>query len=207
MMPMPPKNLRNKNLNKILIILGIIPCSFDNCKIKMKVYNLALKIVLIKVIVMEKKPISRAGFDTLLKELKDLKEVQRPEILRVVQWARSLGDLSENADYSAAREKQRQIDKRIQYIESIVANADVIDIDSLSGDKVVFGARVIAEDEDGNRMQCRILSDVESDGRQIISCTSPMGRAMIGRCVGDCCTVKLPSGEKEFEIIEVKFKD
>ena len=156
---------------------------------------------------MEKKPISRAGFEALLKELKDLQEVQRPEILRVVQWARSLGDLSENADYSAAREKQRQIDKRIQYIESIVSNANVIDVDSLSGNRVVFGARVVAEDEDGNRMQCRILSDVESDGRQIISCTSPVGRALIGKCVGDCCTVKLPAGEKEFEIIEVKFKD
>ena len=156
---------------------------------------------------MEKKPISRAGFEALLKELKDLKEVQRPEILRVVQWARSLGDLSENADYSAAREKQRQIDKRIQYIESIVSNANVIDVDSLSGNRVVFGARVVAEDEDGNRMQCRILSDVESDGRQIISCTSPVGRALIGKCVGDCCTVKLPAGEKEFEIIEVKFND
>lgn len=156
---------------------------------------------------MEKKPISRAGFDALLKELKDLKENQRPEILRVVQWARSLGDLSENADYSAAREKQRQIDSRIQYIENIISNADIIDVDSLSGNRVVFGAHVIAEDEDGNRMQCRILSDVESDGRQIISCTSPVGRALIGRCVGDCCTVKLPSGEKEFEIIDVKFKD
>ena len=80
-------------------------------------------------------------------------------------------------------------------------------MDSLSGNRVVFGARVVAEDEDGNRMQCRILSDVESDGRQIISCTSPVGRALIGRCVGDCCTVKLPSGEKEFEIIDVRFKD
>ena len=128
---------------------------------------------------MEKKPISRTGFDALLKELKDLKENQRPEILRVVQWARSLGDLSENADYSAAREKQRQIDSRIQYIENIISNADIIDVDSLSGNRVVFGARVVAEDEDGNRMQCRILSDVESDGRQIISCTSPVGRALI----------------------------
>jgi len=156
---------------------------------------------------MEKKPISRQGFDALLKELKYLKEVQRPEILAVVQWARSLGDLSENADYSAAREKQRQIDKRIQYIEDIIANANVIDVDSLSGDRVVFGARVVAEDEDGNRMQCRILSDVESDGRQVISCTSPVGRALIGRCVGDTCIVRLPSGEKEFEIIDVKFKE
>lgn len=156
---------------------------------------------------MEKYPISRMGFDALVKELKDLKEVQRPEILKTVQWARSLGDLSENADYSAAREKQRQIDKRIQFLEGIVANATVVDIDSLSGNRVVFGARVVAEDEDGNKMQCRILSDIEADGKMVISCTSPVGRAMIGRCVGDTCTVKLPSGEKEFEILEVKFKD
>ena len=156
---------------------------------------------------MEKYPISRNGFDELVKELKDLKEVQRPEILKVVQWARSLGDLSENADYSAAKEKQRQIDKRIQFLEGIVANASVVDVDSLTGDRVVFGARVVAEDEDGNRMQCRILSDIEADGKVVISCTSPVGRAMIGRCVGDTYTVKLPSGEKEFEILEVKFKD
>ena len=82
---------------------------------------------------MEKKPISRQGFDNLLKELKDLKEVQRPEILKTVQWARSLGDLSENADYSAAKEKQRQIDNRIRFIEGVIENAAIIDIDSLSG--------------------------------------------------------------------------
>lgn len=156
---------------------------------------------------MDKKPISRQGFDDLLKELKDLKEVQRPEILKVVQWARSLGDLSENADYSAAKEKQRQIDRRIQFIENFINNAEVIDVDSLSGNKVLFGARVVCEDEEGNRMQCRILSDVESDGKQVISCTSPVGRALIGRCVGDTCMVRLPSGEKEYEILEVKFKE
>lgn len=156
---------------------------------------------------MEKKPISRQGFDALLRELKDLKENQRPEILKVVQWARSLGDLSENADYSAAKEKQRQIDKRIQFIESVIENAQVIDVDSLSGNRVVFGAKVITEDEDGNKMECRILSDIESDGRMVISCASPVGRALIGHCVGDTCTVRLPSGQKELEIIDVKFKD
>ncbi len=156
---------------------------------------------------MDKKPISRQGFDALLKELKDLKENQRPEILKVVQWARSLGDLSENADYSAAKEKQRQIDKRIQYIESVIENSQVIDVDSLSGNRVVFGAKVITEDEEGNKMECRILSDIESDGRMVISCNSPVGRALIGHCVGDYCTVRLPSGEKEFEIVDVKFKD
>lgn len=156
---------------------------------------------------MEKRPISRAGFDSLLKELKNLKEVERPEILKTVQWARSLGDLSENADYSAAKEKQRQIDKRIQFIEGVIENADVIDVESLSGDRVMFGAIVTAEDDDGNRMRCRILSDIESDGRMVISCTSPVGRAMIGRCVGDTCIVRLPSGEKEYEILDVKFKE
>ncbi len=156
---------------------------------------------------MEKKPISRAGFDALLKELKDLKENQRPEILKIVQWARSLGDLSENADYSAAKEKQRQIDKRIQFIEGVVGNANVVDVESLTGNRVVFGAKVVAEDDDGNRMQCRILSDIEADGRSVISCTSPVGRALIGRCVGDTCVVRLPSGEREYEILSVTFKD
>lgn len=156
---------------------------------------------------MEKRPISRQGFDALIKELKDLQENQRPEILKVIEWARSLGDLSENADYSAAKEKQRNIDKRIQFLESVIENAQVIDIDTLSGDRVIFGAKVLTEDEDGNKMECRILSDIESDGRKVISCTSPVGRALIGHCVGDTCMVKLPGGEKEFEIIDIKFKD
>ena len=156
---------------------------------------------------MEKKPISRQGFEALRAELKDLQENQRPEVLKVIEWARSLGDLSENADYSAAKEKQRNIDKRIQFIQSVIDDAQVIDVDSLSGNRVVFGAKVLTEDQDGNKMECRILSDIESDGRQVISCTSPVGRALIGHCIGDTCIVRLPSGEKEFEIIDVKFKD
>ena len=114
---------------------------------------------------MEKKPISRQGFEALRAELKDLQENQRPEVLKVIEWARSLGDLSENADYSAAKEKQRNIDKRIQFIQSVIDDAQVIDVDSLSGNRVVFGAKVLTEDQDGNKMECRILSDIESDGR------------------------------------------
>lgn len=156
---------------------------------------------------MEKQPISKQGYENLRKELQDLQENQRPDILKVIEWARSLGDLSENADYSAAKEKQRHIDKRIQFLQSVLDNAQVVDVDALSGNRVVFGAKVLTEDEDGNKMECRILSDIESDGRVVISCSSPVGRALIGHCVGDTCTVKLPSGEKEFEIIDVKFKD
>ncbi len=156
---------------------------------------------------MEKKPISKQGFETVIKELKQLQEIDRPDILKVVAWARSLGDLSENADYSAAKEKQRMIDKRIKELEELIKAAEVIDVDSLSGNRVIFGARVVAEDDDGNKLQCRIISDVESDGKTVIACTSPVGRALIGKCVGDTCTVNLPSGVREYEILEVKFKD
>ncbi|MCL1891907.1 MAG: transcription elongation factor GreA [Alphaproteobacteria bacterium] len=155
---------------------------------------------------MEKKPISRQGFDALNAELKQLREVDRPDIIKTVQWARSLGDLSENADYSAAKEKQRIIDRRIKFLEDYIKDALVVDVDSLSGSRVTFGASVTAKDQDGNRMQCRILSDVEADGKTVIACTSPVGRAMIGKCVGDTCFVRTPAGEKEYEIIEVKFK-
>jgi len=154
---------------------------------------------------MEKKPISRQGFDTLNAELKQLREVDRPDIIKTVQWARSLGDLSENADYSAAKEKQRIIDRRIKFLEDYIKDAVVVDVDSLSGNRVTFGASVTFEDQDGNRMQCRILSDVEADGETVIACTSPVGRAMIGKCVGDTCFVRTPAGEREYEILEIKF--
>lgn len=155
---------------------------------------------------MEKKPISKQGFEALNAELKHLREVDRPEIIKVVQWARSLGDLSENADYTGAKEKQRIIDSRIKFLEDYIKQAMIIDLDTLSGNRITFGASVVAEDSDGNLMQCKILSDVEADGKAVIACTSPVGRSFIGKCVGDTCLVQTPSGEKEYEIIEVKFK-
>ena len=153
-----------------------------------------------------KKPISCDGFDVLVKELRHLQEVDRPAILIAVAEARAQGDLSENADYSAAKEKQRSIDRRMRFLEETIQSAQVIDVADLSGDKITFGAHVVAEDEDGNVLSCQLLSDIESDGRAVISCTSPTGRAMIGKCVGDTCVVKTPGGEKEYEILEVKFK-
>jgi len=153
-----------------------------------------------------KRPISRAGFDTLAKELKELQEVERPAILRAVQTARELGDLSENAEYSSARERQRHIDARIRYLEDVIVSAQIIDTGNLSGDRVVFGAHVTVEDGDGNKMQYQILSDIEADGRNIVACTSPFGRAIIGKQKGDTCIVRTPGGEKEYEILEVNFK-
>ena len=129
---------------------------------------------------MEKKPISKQGFEALNAELKHLREIDRPEIIKVVQWARSLGDLSENADYTGAKEKQRIIDSRIKFLEDYIKEALVIDLDLLSGNRITFGASVVAEDSDGNLMQCKILSDVEADGKAIIACTSPVGRSFIG---------------------------
>ncbi|MCL2017648.1 MAG: transcription elongation factor GreA [Alphaproteobacteria bacterium] len=154
---------------------------------------------------MEKKPISRAGFDALMKELKQLQEIERPAIIEAVQTARAHGDLGENAEYSSARERQRHIDKRIRHLEEIIGNAQVIDISSLSGDRVTFGATVTVEDDTGNKMQCQLLSDIEADGKVVIACTSPFGRAVIGKCRGDTCVVRTPGGEKEYEILEVRF--
>jgi transcription elongation factor GreA len=113
--------------------------------------------------------------------------------------------LSENADYSAAKEKQRGIDRRIRFLEETIKDADVIDISGLSGNRVIFGANIVAEDQDGGKLQCQILSDTEADGKRVIACTSPIGRALIGKCVGDVCLVRTPGGEREYEILEIKF--
>ena len=154
---------------------------------------------------MDKKAISRAGFDMLAKEMKELQEIERPAILRAIQVARELGDLSENAEYSSARERQRNIDARIRYLEGVIGNSQIIDTSCLSGDRVVFGARVTVEDEDGKKMQFQILSDIEADGKNVIACTSPFGRAIIGKSRGDAFIVRTPSGDKEYDILEVGF--
>jgi transcription elongation factor GreA len=155
---------------------------------------------------MDKLPISVAGFDNLQKKLRELKETERPAILAAVQRARELGDLSENADYKTAKDAQRQIDSEIHRLENIVSNANVIDVSSLSGDKVMFGASVEAIDGDGARVKYKILSEWESDlSKNIIAITSPLARAFIGKSAGDVCLVRTPTGEKEYEIVNVSF--
>jgi transcription elongation factor GreA len=154
---------------------------------------------------MDKHPISREGFAALAKRLRELKEVERPEVLATVQRARELGDLSENADEKTAKDAQRQIDAEIRQVEGIAGNADVIDVAYLSGDAVMFGAVVVAEGG-GRRVRYKILSEYESDpSKNIIAITSPIARAFVGRRAGDTCVARLPFGETEYEIIEVSY--
>ena len=156
----------------------------------------------------EKIPMTPAGHRALKDELKRIKEVDRPANVKAIEEARGHGDLSENADYSAAKEKQSFIEGRIRDIEAKLAFADVIDPSKLSGDKVVFGAIVTVEDTDTSEQQTyRIVGEDEADiksGR--ISITAPVSRAMIGREVGDTVKVRTPKGMRELEIISVKFE-
>jgi len=156
----------------------------------------------------EKYPMTPAGHRALKDELKRIKEVERPANVLAIEEARGHGDLSENADYSAAKEKQSFLEGRIRDIEVKLAFADVIDPSRLSGDKVLFGATVTVEDTDtSERLTYRIVGEDEADiksGR--ISITAPVARALIGREVGDTVKVRAPKGQRELEIIEVKFE-
>ncbi len=156
---------------------------------------------------MDKKPMTQAGFDKLMAELKQLKEVERPAIIAAVQAARDLGDLSENAEYHSARERQGYIAGRIQELESILSHAEVIDIKKLCGDTVMFGACVDLENVDtGECAKYQILSDIEADIKcGIIANTCPMGRALIGKKAGDVVDVASPAGKKSWEIICVNY--
>jgi transcription elongation factor GreA len=156
----------------------------------------------------EKIPMTPAGHAKLKEELKRLKEVDRPANVKAIEVARGHGDLSENADYSAAKEKQSFIEGRIRDIEAKLAFADVIDPTRLSGERVVFGATVTIEDPDTSEKQTyRIVGEDEADIKNgTISVTAPVARAMIGREVGDTVRVKTPKGFRELEIVEVKFE-
>jgi transcription elongation factor GreA len=155
----------------------------------------------------EKIPMTPAGHRMLKDELKRIKEVDRPANVKAIEEARGHGDLSENADYSAAKEKQSFIEGRIRDIEAKLAFADVIDPRRLSGSKVVFGATVTVEDtETSERQTYSIVGEDEADIKSgLISITAPVARAMIGREVGDVVKVKAPRGAREIEIVDVRF--
>ena len=152
-------------------------------------------------------PMTKGGLERLKDELKRLKNVERPKIVKGIAEARSHGDLSENAEYHAAKEKQSHVEGRIQQVEHWIATAEVIDVSRHAGDRVVFGATVTLSEEDaGDEVRYRIVGELEADlklGR--ISVTSPIARALIGRSEGDEVTVRTPGGEKRYEIVTVEF--
>ncbi len=155
----------------------------------------------------DKYPMTPTGYRALKDELKRYKEVERPANVKAIEIARGHGDLKENADYSAAKERQSFIEGRIRDLEAKIAFADVIDPAKLSGDRVVFGATITALDTETSEKQTyRIVGEDEADIKAgTISVTAPVARAMIGREVGDTVRVKTPKGIRELEIVEVKF--
>ena len=157
---------------------------------------------------MQKYPMTVAGHAALEAELKELKSNDRPEIIQAIAVAREHGDLSENAEYHAAKEKQGFIEGRIQELESKLALAQVIDVATLSGDTVKFGATVKVVNEDTDEESTyQIVGEDEADLKQAkISIASPLSRAMIGKEVGDVVEVIAPGGTKAYEILEVKYK-
>ncbi len=155
----------------------------------------------------ERVPMTKGGLLRLKAELKRLKNVERPKIVKEIAEARSHGDLSENAEYHAAKEKQSHVEGRIAQVEHWIASAEVIDVSNLSGDRVVFGATVALEETDsGDQVKYRIVGELEADLKQgRISVTSPIARALIGRSEGDTVVVRTPGGQKEYEIQSVEF--
>ncbi len=156
----------------------------------------------------EKIPMTPSGHRALKEELKRLKEVDRLANMKAIEEARGHGDLSENADYSAAKEKQAFIEGRIRDLETKIAFANVIDPTRLSGERVVFGATVtVGDTETAEQQTYRIVGEDEANiksGR--ISITAPVARAMIGREVGDTVKVRTPKGMRELELLEVRFE-
>ena len=154
---------------------------------------------------MDKFPLTKEGFTALGQELKNLKGVERPNIIAAIAEARSHGDLSENAEYSAAKEKQSFIEGRIQELEAVISRAQVIDPSLNKGDIVRFGAVVLVVDEDTDKeSKYQIVGDYEADiEKNKISLSSPLAKALIGKEVGDVAEYTAPGGKKSFEILEV----
>jgi transcription elongation factor GreA len=151
---------------------------------------------------------TEAGFDKLQEELKHLKAVERPAVIRAIAEAREHGDLSENAEYHAARERQSFIEGRISELEDIISRADVIDLSKLSGKTVRFGASVTVSDVDSDEETTyQLVGPYEADlKKNKISVQSPLGRALIGKTIGDTAEVSAPGGSKGYEVLSVKFK-
>ncbi len=153
----------------------------------------------------EKMPMLAMGYDKLTDQLRALK-AERPLVVDAIEEARAHGDLSENAEYHAAKERQGQIEASIADIEDKLSRAQIIDPATLSGDKIVFGATVTMLDEDENPVKYQIVGQAEADAKLgMISYNSPLGRALIGRQVGDEVEVTVPSGDKFYLVEKIEF--
>lgn len=155
----------------------------------------------------ERIPMTVEGHQRLEAELKHLKAVERPEVIRAIAEARQHGDLSENAEYHAARERQSFIEGRVGELEDKLARAEIIDVSKLSGDTVKFGATVTVVDEDTDEEATyQLVGEDEADvAKGRLAITAPISRALIGKQVGDSVEVRTPKGEKAYEIIRISF--
>lgn len=154
---------------------------------------------------MEKVPMLAEGYETLLADLKTLR-AERPLIVDAIEEARAHGDLSENAEYHAAKERQGQVEAQISDLESKVGRAQIIDPTTLSGDRIVFGATVTLLDDDDKPIKYQIVGETEADATKgRISYSSPMARALIGKSKGDEIEVTVPSGDKFYLVETIEF--
>jgi transcription elongation factor GreA len=154
---------------------------------------------------MTKYPITPEGLRKLQEDLKRLKSVDRPKVIEAIAEARGHGDISENAEYDAAKEQQAFLEKKIREIENNIANADVVDPAAMSTDRVVFGLQVKVQDLDtGEEITYQIVGVDEADiAKQRISVSSPVARALIGKTIGDVVQVQIPRGLRELEILDI----
>jgi len=158
---------------------------------------------------MEKLPMTAGGLEHLQEELKHLKQVERHAVIKAISEAREHGDLSENAEYHAARERQGFIEGRIKELEDKIARAEVIDVSKLSGKDIKFGAKVtLLDDDTEDRFTYQIVGIDEADIKKgLLSINSPLARALIGKSVGDTCDITTPGkGHKSYEILEVVYQ-
>ena len=158
---------------------------------------------------MDKMPITRAGYEKLKRDLEHIKKVEVPENVRAIEEARAHGDISENAEYAAAKERQSFIQGKIQEIENNLATSNVIDLKDLNGDKVVFGSTVAIMDVHNEKEEeYQLVGPYESDiSQNKISVTSPIGKALIGRRIGDQAKVQTPRGIRILEIVDISLKE
>jgi transcription elongation factor GreA len=156
---------------------------------------------------MERIPMTQSGYKALEDEINQLKSVERPSIIKMIAEARAHGDLSENAEYHAAKERQAFIEGRVMELEDQLGRADVIDVSKLSGATVKFGATVSLVDEDTDeKRKYQIVGDLEADAKRgRISISSPIARALIGKGKGDTVEVAAPGGARSYEILKVEF--